>query len=45
MRVEHTEEFDKNLERKAFFTDKWKSEPLTIQSQRTLIVKFHVDVV
>ena len=45
MRVELTEEFDKNFERKAFFTDKWKSEPLTIQSQRTLIVKFHVDIV
>lgn len=45
MRVELTEEFDKNFERKAFFTDKWKSEPLTTQSQRTLIVKFHVDVV
>lgn len=24
MRVELTEEFDKNFERKAFFTDKWK---------------------
>lgn len=24
MRVEHTEEFDKNFERKAFITDKWK---------------------
>ena len=24
MRVEYTEEFDKNFERKAFFTDKWK---------------------
>ena len=45
MRVELTEEFDKNFERKAFFTDKWESEPLTTQSQRTLIVKFHVDVV
>ena len=24
MRVELTEEFDRNFERKAFFTDKWK---------------------
>lgn len=45
MRVELTEEFDRNFERKAFFTHKWKSEPLTIQSQRTLIVNFHEDEV
>ena len=45
MRVELTEEFDRIFERIAFFTAKWKSEQLTTQSQRTLIVKFHVDVV
>lgn len=35
MRVELTEEFDKNFERKAFFTDKWKKRGTKKSEQNT----------
>ena len=37
MRVELTEEFDKNFERKAFFTDKWKKRA-TPNARGTLLM-------
>ena len=38
MRVELTEEFDKNFERKAFFTDKWKQRANTKAKGSLLLV-------